>query len=74
MKAKNKSEWSIVDTETQGNDCIFLIVLIILRIVSFNIIKTYQSIHVCISHFFSLIILCYSLVKISKTVVATLFV
>ena len=29
MKAENNSEWSIEDIETQGNDCVFLIVLII---------------------------------------------
>ena len=29
MKAENNSVWSIEDIETQGNDCVFLIVLII---------------------------------------------
>lgn len=75
MKAENNSVWSIEDIETQGNDCVFLIVLIIYF--TNCIFQHYQDLskHPCM-HLALLffIILCHSLVKISKTVVTTLFV
>ena len=75
MKVENNSVWSIEDIETQGNDCVFLIVLIIYF--TNCIFQHYQDLskHPCM-HFALLFftILCHSLVKISKTVVTTLFV
>ena len=93
LKFKIRRAWrqrlyqSTEDVEKQRNDCIFLIFIVLFyRIVPLNIIKTYQSIHMCM-HFAVLFLynaihlkllrnfhLPLTTVKLSKTVIATWFV